>query len=46
MNSLKIPKWELKNGKSMKERQHNGQKKRYKRTKAIYKILHIKLKIE
>jgi hypothetical protein len=32
--------------KSMKERIHNGQKKRYKRTKTIYKTLHIKLKIE
>ena len=43
---MKIPKWELKIGKSNKERQHNGEKKRYKRTKAIYKIVHIKLKIE
>jgi hypothetical protein len=29
-----------------KNRQHNGQKKKYKRTKQICKTLHIKLKIE
>jgi hypothetical protein len=32
--------------KSKKDRQHNGQKKKYKRQTTVYKTLHIKLKIE
>jgi hypothetical protein len=32
--------------KSKKNRQHNGQKKRYKRTKNDLQNIHIKLKIE
>ena len=32
--------------KSMKERQHNGQKKKYKRTNKGLQNIHIKLEIE
>ena len=32
--------------KSKKDRQHNGQKKKYKREKTIYKTINIKIKIE
>jgi hypothetical protein len=40
---LKIPKGK---SESKKNRQHNGQKKRYKRTNNDLQKIHIKLKIE
>ena len=36
----------IRNHKLKKDKQHNGQQKKNKRTKTIYKTLRIKLKIE
>ena len=44
--SLKIPKGGNQNRMSKKNRQHNGQKKKYKRTNNDQQNIHIKLKIE
>jgi hypothetical protein len=44
--SLKIPKGGNQNRISKKNRQHNGQKKKYKRTNNDLQNIHIKLKIE
>ena len=40
------PKWEIEIRKSKKDRQHNGQKKKDKRTNNDLQNMHIKLKIE
>ena len=39
-------KWEIRNRISKTNRQHNGQKKKYKRTNNDRRSIHIKLKIE
>ena len=39
-------KWEIRNRISKTNRQHSGQKKKYKRTNIDRKNIHIKLKIE
>jgi hypothetical protein len=44
--SLKIPKGVIRIRKSKKNRQHNAQKKKYKRTNNDLQNIHIKLKIE
>ena len=44
--SLKIPKGAIRIRISKKNRQHNGQKKKYKRTSNDLQNIHIKLKIE
>ena len=46
MKSLKIPKGGNQNRKSKKNRQHNGQEKKFKRTNNDLQNIHIKLKIE
>ena len=44
--SLKRLKWVIRTRKSKKNRQHNGQKKKYKRTNNDLQNILIKLKIE
>jgi len=44
--SLKIPKRQIRIRISKKNRQHNGQKKKYKRTNNDQQNIHMKLKIE
>jgi len=44
--NLKIPKGVIRIRKSKKDKQHNGQKKKDKRTNTDLQNIHIKLKIE
>ena len=44
--NLKIPKRRMKINKSKRNRQQNGQKRKYKKTNNNHQKIHIKLKIE